>query len=221
MKKIFTTLFVAAMAFASMAEGRSWNFVLSADNADSQAIQASSLWTEGSKGRWTNANAITDAQLMIDETTPLACTAGLYFTADASKILMGCTNNYYLQTNGNVTIRIPECAAGDSLILGISSSSSSKNYTITFTNAEAESYTTEGSSKTTFQTVVPAAGDVILTCASGIRFFTMEVVTTEDTTTAIEEVENAPKSAVSYDLFGRISDSKGFKVANGKVILVK
>ncbi len=221
MKKIFTTLFVAAMAFASMAEGRSWNFVLSADNADSQAIQSSSLWSEGSKGRWTNANALKNEQLMIDETTPVACTEGLYFTADATKILLGCTNNYYLQTNGNVTICIPECAAGDSIKIGISSSSSSKNYTVTFTNAEAESYTTEGSSKTTFQTIAVAAGDVVLTCASGIRFFTIDIVPAENSTTAIEEVENARKASVAYDLFGRAADSKGFKIINGKVVLVK
>jgi hypothetical protein len=208
---------------------REWDFTKGADYAG--AI-SSDIWTDpsSSKGRGSYIPVLENGELMASEGVKLELTEGLFFTAATKQILVGFTGNYFLQfTGGSVTMTVPECAAGDTIIAGYCTSGKNKEATIVSESIE-ENVSTTVSSKDEYRMVVKTAGDVALTCNANSRFYTLTVKAYNKANgeyvgpepTAISELAApAENNAAVYDLQGRRANGKGLLIRNGKVVLVK
>lgn len=209
---------------------REWDFTKGADYAG--AVSAD-FWNDSSKGRKIYAKALDNEELMAAEGVKFGLTEGLLFTAPAEKILVGFTQNYFMQFSAAVSVTVPECTAGDTITIGYCSSTNNKDATITSEAVEQEAgLITQSNSKVTESLVVKAAGDVVLNCNGYVRLYTLNVkaynkangeyVAPQSEPTAISELAApAENNAAVYDLQGRRANGKGLLIRNGKVVLVK
>lgn len=175
-------------------EPREWNFTLTVEDAEAiaQSIDAGkTYWIASSKGRYSYANPITYKQLMVNDETPLACTAGLYFSmGTANDILIGTPahtgvggaanaggNNGKLQLGGGIPkLIIPQCSAGDEVTIKALYSTKGTTEQITLTNGicDESNIITVGGSAAEFKITVIENGDLVL-ASKGVVYNSISV----------------------------------------------
>ena len=160
---------------APAAATRAWDFTKGADYKNAITI-SDNLWTDPSaaKGRGFYVPVLNNEEFKATADTKLGLTEGLFFTAASKNILIGFTNNFFMQFTGGVTVTVPDCAAGDTIAVEYCTSTKGKDATITSASVE-EGVSTLNTGKTAFEMVVKKAGDVALSCNAYSRFYTLAV----------------------------------------------
>lgn len=171
MKKISTLLAVSMLtcagAFFAMADGtsekevRSWDFTKGGDHAE--LITDGDYWTSAAtanaKGRATLNVNLQDQELCDNDGKALPGLEGLYFTTSATGYY-GITGTYRFMSN-NYSVRIPSCAANDTVIVKFCNGTKNTEALLSSENLSKPLSTTSTSAVTDTAFVV-ADGDVVI-----------------------------------------------------------
>lgn len=152
---------------------RSWDFTKGANHADQ--ITDCEYWNPdyaSSKGRTTLLLDLNDQELPSNTGAALSGLEGIYFTV-AKGAVYGISGNYCLQS-GSMTVRIPDCEAGDTLKIGFCGAGSEATIASESIN---ETLATSATKNELHTAIVTADGDVVLTmkCSKGFRLYTIDV----------------------------------------------
>lgn len=202
---------VTAVAWQPITKARSWNFTKGGDGtawASAQAA-ATSVWggPDGTK-RYNNVNALSEEELS-DGTNPLKGLEGIYFTAPATKLLLGGkdSSSKCLQTNGNgISALVVGCSAKDKITIRFCASGKDKTVTITSDQMDG-TYVSNSTDRTNEKSAsVKEAGDVVLNIPNSVRLYEIKVtpyvavtdfaLSNEDVT--VEEFENVSVSGKDF-----------------------
>lgn len=240
--KTSTVAAVTAGEWKPITTARSWNFTKGGDGtawASAQAA-ASGVWDgPDSSKRYNNVNALKDEELS-DGTNPLKGLEGIYFTAPATKILLGGkdSSSKCLQTNGNgISALVVGCGAKDKITIRFCASGKDKTVTITSDQMDG-TYVSNSTDRTNEKSAsVKEAGDVVLNIPNSVRVYEIKVtpyvavtdfaLSNEDVT--VEEFENVtvsgkdftPSNATDKTLNWTSSDEGVATVKDGVITGVK
>ena len=240
--KTSTVAAVTAGEWKPITTARSWNFTKGGDGtawASAQAA-ASGVWGgPDSSKRYNNVNALKDEELS-DGTNPLKGLEGIYFTAPATKLLLGGkdSSSKCLQTNGNgISALVVGCGAKDKITIRFCASGKDKTVTITSDQMDG-TYVSNSTDRTNEKSAsVKEAGDVVLNIPNSVRLYEIKVtpyvavtdfaLSNEDVT--VEEFENVtvsgkdftPSNATDKTLNWTSSDEGVATVKDGVITGVK
>lgn len=240
--KTSTVAAVTAGEWKPITTARSWNFTKGGDGtawASAQAA-ASGVWGgPDSSKRYNNVNALSEEELS-DGTSPLKGLEGIYFTAPATKLLLGGkdSSSKCLQTNGNgISALVVGCGAKDKITIRFCASGKDKTVTITSDQMDG-TYVSNSTDRTNEKSAsVKEAGDVVLNIPNSVRLYEIKVtpyvavtdfaLSNEDVT--VEEFENVsvsgkdftPSNATDKTLNWTSSDEKVATVKDGVITGVK
>ena len=233
---------VTAVAWQPITKARSWDFTKGGSGtawASAQAA-ATSVWDgPDSSKRYNNVNALKDEELS-DGTNPLKGLEGIYFTAPATKLLLGGkdSSSKCLQTNGNdISALVVGCSAKDKITIRFCASGKDKTVTITSDQMDG-TYVSNSTDRTNEKSAsVKEAGDVVLNIPNSVRVYEIKVtpyvaltdfaLSNEDVT--VEEFENVsvsgkdftPSNATDKTLNWTSSDEGVATVKDGVITGVK
>lgn len=188
---------------------RSWNFT-KGSTWDAGVKAATDIWGKPTKNRYYNLNAITREELK-DNDGVLAGLGGIYFTAQAEKLLLGVSgagdNSSCLQFQSACKMIIPNCYKGDKIYIRFCASGEDKTVSIT-SDQLVEGASVSNTSRTSNATVeVKAAGDLVLDVSGSVRLYEVKVsskyyfVTSFDLSAdkvSVEEFDNVSVSAKNF-----------------------
>jgi hypothetical protein len=233
---------VTAVAWKPITKARSWDFTKGGDGTPWASAQAAatSVWGgPDSSKRYNNVNALSEEELS-DGTNPLKGLEGIYFTAPATKILLGGkdSSSKCLQTNGNdISALVVGCSAKDKITIRFCASGKDKTVTITSDQMDG-TYVSNSTDRTNEKSAsVKEAGDVVLNIPNSVRLYEIKVtpyfavtdfeLSNEDVT--VEEFENVtvsgkdftPSNATDKTLNWTSSDEGVATVKDGVITGVK
>jgi len=233
---------VTAVAWKPITKARSWDFTKGGDGTPWASAQAAatSVWGgPDSSKRYNNVNALSEEELS-DGTNPLKGLEGIYFTAPATKILLGGkdSSSKCLQTNGNdISALVVGCSAKDKITIRFCASGKDKTVTITSDQMDG-TYVSNSTDRTNEKSAsVKEAGDVVLNIPNSVRLYEIKVtpyvaltdfaLSAEDVT--VEEYENVtvsgkdftPSNATDKTLNWTSSDEGVATVKDGVITGVK
>lgn len=158
-------------------EPRSWDFTAMSD-ADEALLVGDDNWTDNKSRYQNNGIALQDEPIIVGG-TELEMTKGLYFTAEAGKLLLGSAvngSNHYMQVQKNSSFRIPDLALGDTVRMVVCSASSA-GVTLAMPDPMVAKVV-EGCKPVTGQhtctLVMMRSGDLTLTGTNDLRFYSLE-----------------------------------------------
>ena len=178
MKKIFTLIAMAVMAFSANAQ--TWDFTTTQVTAEQ--IQADAMnWEVTSDTRYTYLNATEKQPLSLSD-GELPDTKGLLFTGGAKKFRLDV--NSRLGMNGkNLSLIIPNLKAGQKVTVEAKSANSSEARGFTVENLTPESgyFNSTSTDEQVNVGTVTADGDVVITTTAGMNVtkITVEAVSGE------------------------------------------
>lgn len=141
MKKIVLLTLLVSLAFSTstFAVDRTWNFMNWSATTLANLAADPTNWLSEPPTRYSNVLAIATGTTLTANGVTISETSGLTFStfASAGKLRLDYnTNPGRLIMNGNnLTINVPDCTAGDTLVVYTKTSSSSSARGITVTNA--------------------------------------------------------------------------------------
>ncbi len=228
------TATVTAGKWKPITTARSWNFTKGGDGtawASAQAA-ASGVWGgPDSSQRYNNVNALKDEELN-DGTNPLKGLEGIYFTAPATKILLGGkdSSSKCLQTNGNgISALVVGCSAKDKITIRFCASGKDKTVTITSDQMDG-TYVSNSTDRTNEKSAsVKEAGDVVLNIPNSVRLYEIKVTPYVAVTdfalsaeaVTVEEYENVTVSGKDFNPSNATDKTLNWTSADEKVATVK
>lgn len=240
--KTSTVAAVTAGEWKPITTARSWNFTKGGDGtawASAQAA-ASGVWGgPDSSKRYNNVNALSEEELS-DGTSPLKGLEGIYFTAPATKLLLGGkdSSSKCLQTNGNgISALVVGCGAKDKITIRFCASGKDKTVTITSDQMDG-TYVSNSTDRTNEKSAsVKEAGDVVLNIPNSVRLYEIKVTpyvavtdfALSNEAVTVEEYENVtvsgkdftPSNATDKTLNWTSSDEGVATVKDGVITGVK
>ena len=233
---------VTAVAWQPITKARSWDFTKGGSGtawASAQAA-ATSVWGgPDSSQRYNNVNALSEEELS-DGTNPLKGLEGIYFTAPATKILLGGkdSSSKCLQTQGNgISALVVGCSAKDKITIRFCASGKDKTVTITSDQMDG-TYVSNSTDRTNEKSAsVKEDGDVVLNIPNSVRLYEIKVtpyiavkdfelstdaVSVEEFSTASVSAKNfAPSNYSDGTINWTSSDEAVATVNNGVITGVK
>ncbi len=188
---------------------RTWDFT-KGSTWDAGVKAATTIWGKPTSNRYYYLNAITEEELK-DNDGVLAGLGGIYFTAQAEKLLLGVKsagdNSSCLQFQGACKMIIPNCYKGDKIYFRFCASGDNKTVSIT-SDKLVEGASVSNTSRTSNATVeVKEAGNLVLNVSGSVRLYEVKVsskyyfVTSFDLSAdkvSVEEFDNVSVSAKNF-----------------------
>ena len=232
--KTSTVAAVTAGEWKPITTARSWNFTKGGDGtawASAQAA-ASGVWGgPDSSKRYNNVNALSEEELS-DGTSPLKGLEGIYFTAPATKLLLGGkdSSSKCLQTNGNgISALVVGCGAKDKITIRFCASGKDKTVTITSDQMDG-TYVSNSTDRTNeVSASVKEAGDVVLNIPNSVRLYEIKVTpyfavtdfALSNEAVTVEEYENVTVSGKDFTPSNASDKTLNWTSADESVATVK
>lgn len=223
MKKNLLLAITAFLLFGSSANAvdRTWNFMNWSATTLANLAADPTNWAAASATRYNNALALTAGVPITANGVAVSELAGLTFSAfavDRIRIDYNTSPGRLLLNGASLFITVPDCSAGDTLVVYAKTASSSAARGVTVSNTSVVRYSTpDGVTPTSVDSLisiftVTAAGPVVITTTGGLQFRMVSVsapgtpavspVSTGISTTATNVF---PVKTVYYNLSGTVA----------------
>jgi hypothetical protein len=179
MKKLVLLTIITLTAFtsSSFAVDRTWNFMKWSATTLANLTADPTNWNPASTTRFSNLTAITAGTTLTANGVAIAETNGLTFSAFAAdklrfdyNIVAPPTPDRLIMNGTNMTINVPDCSVGDTLVVYTKTASSSAARGITVPNATRISGAETSLDSIINVFTVTTAGVVAINNASGLQY---------------------------------------------------
>lgn len=175
MKKIVLLTFITLLAFSSstFAVDRTWNFMKFSATTLANLTADATNWSPASATRFSNLIAITAGTTVMANGVPVAELNGLTFgslAADKFRLDYGTFPDRLIMNGNNLVINVPDCSAGDTLVIYAKTGSTGVERGVTLTNAVRISGAALSVDSVINVFTVTAAGLVAITNTAGLQY---------------------------------------------------
>jgi len=234
MKKSVLLTLITLLAFSSstLAVDRTWNFMNWSSTTLANLTADPTNWNHESTTRFSNVLALTAGSSISANGTVIAETNGLTFGAIGLSSGLGKLRIDYntnpgrlLLNGGGLTINVPDCAAGDTLVVYTKTATTGNARGVTVTNAVRFSGLDLSADSLISVFTVTAAGTVPITTTAGLQFRLISVsapghpavkpIATNISTPTLTAV---PVKTVYYNLSGSVAGRNYANLSKGVYI---